>query len=606
MTHEQAATRALILVVDDNPVNVDLLSRRLERDGYRVVTRDNAVSLEADLVSIKPDVVLLDWMMPERSGIEALRGIRETRDSNRLPVIMVTALGDSASVSAAIEAGANDYLTKPIDFAVLRARLAGVIDRRLAVQRQDEQNAALEMMVAKRTAELQQANERLIAEIEVRRDAEQRAVHFARTDALTRLPNRLLFMERLRQLATGTAQRFVPFSIIYVDIDRFRSINTIHGPETGDAVLVEMARRLCAMAENHEIVARLAADEFALITKYEDAPVGDMALASHLHAQLSKPMEVCGRHIAPSLSVAVAHSGPSPTSEVAILLECDAALRQAQKRGGGQVCCFDEALDQAIRESVLIKNELALGIPRGEIVPHYQPTICFATGGVVGAEVLARWHHPTRGLVSPGVFIPVAEETGQVDDIFWALLPRACAEAQRVSPSVSIALNLSPSQVLDKWFPHKVLKALAAAGLPPSRLEIEMTETALFSDLPATRGALEGLRNQGVRVALDDFGVGFSSLSLLRDLPITKVKIDQSFVSGIVSNPSAASLVKGVISLCDSLGLATTAEGIEDPQVADLLAQWGCKYGQGYLLGRPAAELAMTPTWVSAQVRNAA
>ena len=606
MSGEVSGTAPLILVVDDNPVNVDLLARRLDRDGYRVATLSSAISLEADVASIRPDIVLLDWMMPQRSGIEALIGLRQQHDSNHMPVIMVTALGDSESISTAIAAGANDYVTKPIDFAVLRARLAGINERRQSVLQQDDQNARLEGMVSERTAELRDANARLEVEVRVRRDAEQKACRLARTDPLTNLPNRLMFMERLRELANRSSLDFLPFSMFYFDFDRFRSVNLIHGPETGDAVLVELARRLSESFPGLDIVARMAADEFACILLADGSRAGHIDLAQRIHTRLSEPIDVCGRRIAPSISAAIAGSGPTSTNEAAILLECDAALRTAQRNGGGRICCFDEAVDAAIRENLAVKNDLTIGIPRGEIVPHFQPTVCLATGKVVGAEVLARWHHPSRGLVSPAVFIPAAEETGQVDDIFWALLPRACAEAKRVSPTVRIAVNLSPSQVLDQWFPQKVLKALAIAGLPPSRLEIEMTETALFSDLPATKNALEGLRNQGVSVALDDFGVGYSSLSLLRDLPITKVKIDRSFVADIASNPATAALVRGVIGLCDSLGLASTAEGIEDAEVAQLLTRWGCKYGQGYLLGRPAAELAMTPLWTSTAAKAAA
>jgi diguanylate cyclase (GGDEF)-like protein len=596
ITQDNKGTGPRVLVVDDNPANVDLLVRRLARDGYCVFSLSSAVGLEAELVRIEPDVVLLDWMMPERSGVEALQGVRLLHDANRMPVIMVTARGEGDSVSEAIEAGANDYVTKPIDFTVLRSRLNGVLVRRLGVLETDLANEELEAKVAARTADLQRTNQRLRDEMAERVKAESRASRLARIDALTELPNRLHFVERLKTLAGRSAAEFEPFSLIQIDVDRFRSINSIHGPETGDAVLREIAARIQAAIKTAGLIARSAADEFSLILPAVSGPGVDAA--NRLRTALLEPYCVNGRKLAVSVSIALTHSGGPPCDNEALLLECDAALQFAKRTGGGELCTFDQKLDLAIRDGVALKRDLALGMTRGEIVPFYQPVVSFANGDVTGAEVLARWKHPTRGTLSAWEFIPAAEETGLVDDLFWAILPAACAEAKRISPSAMISVNLSPSQVLDQWFPQKVLKTLVEVGFPCSRLEIEMTETAVFSDMKATKHALEALRSQGVRVALDDFGVGYSSLTLLRDLPITKVKIDRSFVAEILTDPSAALLVKSIIEFCTSLGLETTAEGIEGAPVAQLLAEWGCTYGQGYWLGRPAANFTLqTPSW---------
>jgi diguanylate cyclase (GGDEF)-like protein len=593
-----------VLVVDDNPANVDLLSRRLERDGYAVSTLTNALTLENDILQIQPDVILLDWMMPERSGVEALRAIRKTHDSNRMPVIMVTARGEGDSVSEAIEAGANDYVTKPIDFVVLRSRLNGVLVRRLGVLETDTANEQLEARVAQRTMELQQANSRMREEIAERIKAESRANRLARIDVLTGLPNRLHFMERLKSLASRSGAEFEPFSLIQVNIDRFRTINTVHGSDTGDEVLREVASRLRSAAQDCDLVARTAADEFSIILPVSARAGPDAARA--IRNDLAIPVCVNGRKLAISCSIAVTRSGSQLSDADAILLECDSALAQAKLSGGGEVYCYDERLAQTIREHAVIKRELAEGIPKGEIIPFFQPTVNFATGEVTSAEVLARWQHPRRGMVGPIDFIPAAEETGLVDDLFWAMLPAACAEVLRVSPTARIAVNLSPSQILDQWFPEKVLQCLTKSGLPPARLEIEMTETALFSDIKATKLALQSLNNQGVRIALDDFGVGYSSLALIRELPIAKVKIDRSFVAGIDSDASAAALVKGMIDFCDALGLETTAEGIEEAAVAHRLSEWGCTYGQGYWLGRPAPQFALQTPWSQQLARKVA
>lgn len=594
----------MVLVVDDNPVNRDLLARRLERAGYGVALKENALTIEADVETIRPDVVLLDWMMPGRSGLEALRALRHLRDSNRLPVIMVTALDDSQSITAAIAAGANDYVTKPIDFAVLRSRLDGMLARRADVLQHDAIEAELERLVELRTRDLLAANQKLEAEVTERRAAEVRASHLARSDALTGLANRLSFMERLRGLVEDWKAGGAQFYLIQVNIDRFRSINSVHGAETGDAVLQEIARRLIDLSCGCEIVARTNADEFAVLSRVmPNCP--DLGEVPHtMFEALSRPVRVGSRKIAIGVSLAVTESSESDST--IMLVESEAAMRLAKSEGGGRVRLFDEAMGASVRDRVSVINDLRVGIPRGEIVPHFQPSVNLASGCVDGAEVLARWHHPRRGLVRPDVFIPAAEETGLVDDLFWAILPKACAEALRVGEGLRIAVNLSPSQILDQWFPQRVLQALVQAGLPPSQLEIEMTETALFADFSATRIALESLRNQGVSVALDDFGVGFSSLSLLRELPINKVKIDRSFVCEMLHKDEAASMVQGVIELCKKLGLSVTAEGIEAEEEALQLAQWGCDHGQGYWLGRPAAEIVVETPWDDLRKRAAA
>jgi diguanylate cyclase (GGDEF)-like protein len=352
-----------VLVVDDNPANIDLLSRRLERDGYCVSTLTHALTLEDDILRIMPDVILLDWMMPERSGVEALRGVRKTHDSNRMPVIMVTARDEGDSVSEAIEAGANDYVTKPIDFAVLRSRLNGVLVRRLGVLEADTINEHLEARVAERTKELQVANNRMREEIAERIKAEGRANRLARTDALTDLPNRLHFMERLKLLAGRSGAEFEPFSLIQVNIDRFRTINTVHGSDAGDAVLREVASRIRSAAQDCDLMARTAADEFSIILPVSARTGPDAARA--IHNDLSVPVYVNGRKLAVSCSIAVTRSGSLPCDADAILLECDSALTQAQLNGGGEVYCFDERLAQTIREHAELKRELAEGIPKG-------------------------------------------------------------------------------------------------------------------------------------------------------------------------------------------------------------------------------------------------
>jgi diguanylate cyclase (GGDEF)-like protein len=588
---------SLVLVVDDNPANLDLLTRRLIRDGYRVEAREDAVALEADIEALKPDIVLLDWMMPHRSGLEALRGARQLYDSNRLPIIMVTALDESEAVSEAIQAGANDYVSKPIDFTVLKSRLEGALARRNDVLRQDGLASELERLVNERTTELSSANARLVEEISERTKAQELATYAARNDLLTGLPNRLHFLEQLSLLADCTDSVVKSFSLIHIDIDRFRAINQVHGPRIGDDVLVQVAERLRQFTRTNTMVARSAADEFTILVCDPESRDWLSGFARDVRDALSAPIVTAGRSVGITLSLAIVTSLELPCDENVMLLEADAALRKIKREGGDAICFFDEQIDRTIKEAAVVKKALAIGIPRGEIVPHFQPYVDLASGEVVGVEVLARWNHPERGLVSPAVFIPAAEDTGLVDELFWKMLPSAFEAARRAGPNVKISANVSPSQVLDQWFPQKMIRVLQSERFPAQRFEIEITETAVVADMQAAKLSLVLLRNNGVSVALDDFGVGYSSLSLLRELPITKVKIDRSFVSEIHRDMKSNSLVKAIIDLSRTLGLSVTAEGVEEEPIARRLAEWGCEFGQGYWFGRPSANVVLETPW---------
>jgi diguanylate cyclase (GGDEF)-like protein len=573
-----------ILLVDDQAQNRDMLGRRLERRGYEVVLRDTAVGIEDVIANEHIELVLLDWMMPERSGQDALRGIRALHDAEHVPVIVVTALDDGDIVSTALETGANDYISKPIDLRVLTARVKAQLDRRQAVLDLDAIRDSLERTVQERTHALVAANETLSAEISEREAAEARAQSLARHDPLTGLANRRHFLEELDRRLRLIGNERCAFALLFVDLDRFKPINDVHGHAIGDQLLQVIATRLSNCLRDDSFAARLGGDEFAVLLEDAEDREGVGAAARRVLHELSAPILVNGLKLAVGASIGIAMCPEDGRTAADLLQRGDAAmLRAKEDRGAYQF--FDSSIDEELKWKAALETELRSAIPNGDIVPYFQPVVRLDTGALAGFEVLARWPHLQRGMISPSQFIPVAEEAGLVDAMFWALLAQACRKSLDAPGEFTLAVNISPSQVRDQWFPEKVLRTLRETGFPAQRLEIEVTESAMIGDMDRAKRSLLSLKNQGVKIALDDFGTGYSSLFLLRALPIDKLKIDRSFVSSLIADRENATIVRALVGLGNALGLAVTAEGVEDGQTAEALTAMGCEFAQGYLFG---------------------
>lgn len=582
-----------ILLVDDQAQNRDMLGRRLERRGYDVVLRESAVGIEEDIAAEQIELVLLDWMMPERSGHDALKGIRACYDAEHVPVIVVTALDDGDVVSTALEAGANDYITKPIDLRVLTARVKAQLDRRQAVLELDAIRDNLERTVQERTQDL-------VAEISEREAAEARAQTLARHDPLTGLANRRHFLEELERRLALIGEEADAFALLFVDLDRFKPINDVHGHAIGDQLLQVIATRLQNCIRDDSFAARLGGDEFAVLLEGPGGREGVGVAARRILNELSAPILVNGLKLTVGASIGISMCPTDGRSGAELVQRGDAAMLRA-KEDRGAFKFFDSTIDEELKWKAALETELRAAIPNGDIVPFFQPVVRLDTGELAGFEVLARWPHKERGMISPAQFIPVAEEAGLVDAMFWTLLAQACRKALDAPGDFMLAVNISPSQVRDQWFPEKVLRTLRETGFPAQRLEIEVTESAMIGDVQRAKTALMSLKNQGVKIALDDFGTGYSSLFLLRELPIDKLKIDRSFVSTLTADRENATIVGALVGLGKALGLTVTAEGVEDQDTADALAAMNCEFVQGYLYGA-AIEL---PSYVVRELRKA-
>ncbi len=427
---------------------------------------------------------------------------------------------------------------------------------------------------------------RLAREVQRRIQAELEASMLARHDPLTGIANRRLFDEELGRCLSRAARSKQTFAVLLVDLNRFKAVNDIHGHRAGDKLLVAVADRLKQLTRRADILARFGGDEFAFALCGAEKELAQR-FANRLHAALEEPFDLGGvtAEIGASIGIALY---PEDAGDAEVLIQrADMAMYRAKAGVTVGYAFFDAAIDAAVRRRAELEVDLRRAIGTNAIVPYYQPLVDLAHGGTFGFEVLARWQHPSRGMLEPAEFIPLAEDLRLIGELSLGLLRRAVRDAAEWDKNLVLSINLAPAQFQDRRLAEKIFGVLDAAGFPPSRLEVELTETALVTDIEAAREAIEVLKGAGVRVAIDDFGKGYSSLYYLRELPFDVVKIDHSFVGTDRTNPQSAKIVAAVISLGEAMGLTTVAEGIEDMADADWLKAQGCAVGQGFLYSGP-------------------
>ena len=583
-----------ILIVDDIEDNRTVLLRRFQRRGFEVVEADSGFKAIQHVNADNFDVVLLDVMMPEMDGIETLRRLRETKPASALPVIMVTARAESNNIVEALELGANDYVTKPVDFAVALARVNAQVARKRA---EDEANHAslslqnanndLEERVAERTKRLFEANQKLQTEIAQREESEARSQYLAHHDTLTGLGNRLLFKQQLEQALQDVAVTGQSLAVLFVDLDGFKSVNDTLGHSIGDNLLKSISTGLRDLVGESDRIARLGGDEFAILQLADQQPSKAIALSEQLIKKISAPHRIDGHDVTVGASIGIVVRETNDATPEELLKNADLAMYRAKSDGRGTYRVFNPEMDAAAQARRQLEIDMRAGFARGEFELHYQPLINLQTKLVSGFEALMRWTHPERGKVPPSEFIPVAEEIGLINQLGDWALREACAEATKWPEDIHVAVNLSPTQFLKTGLVTSVVNALAATGLDPSRLELEITESVLLEKSDRNISILVQLRQLGVRISMDDFGTGYSSLGYLRHFRFDKIKIDQTFVRDLMKNPDNLAIVKAIASLGISLGIATTAEGVETEEQMRYLDLEGCTEVQGYLYSKP-------------------
>src|SRR4249919_273691 len=465
------------------------------------------------------------------------------------------------------------------------SQIANSLSRRRAAQIQQQAFAQLEQRVQERTGELRR-------EIQERQRAQEQLKHQVMHDALTGLPNRAYLRERLeRVLALLKRDPQRKCALLYLDVDRFKVINDSLGHLAGDAYLKEIAQRLQACVREPDVVARLAGDEFAILL--EDAPVPGTAVrvAQRVLEALALPLQIAGRELEPSASIGIAIADASYQLADEVLRDADVALYRAKALGRKRFELFDASLQKHAVDVLTMERELRVALQKNQFMPYFQPILRLDTDQVQGYEALIRWNHPVRGLIGPGEFLRIAEDSGNIEAIDWWMFEHSSAlAASHFASDRYLTLNVSPLHFRRADFCSRLLDMLQRTGLSPTRLVIEVTEGSLLDDPEGVRDILATLRNHGIGAALDDFGTGYSSLSYLHTFPLRIVKIDRSFVArlGEAGNDNSEAVVGSILALASALGVEALAEGIEtDAQRATLQAM-GCRFGQGYLLGRPA------------------
>jgi diguanylate cyclase (GGDEF)-like protein/PAS domain S-box-containing protein len=542
--------------------------RRAERELERTKSFLNAVIESVPATIVVKSAQTLKYVLLNRAG-ERYYGIRREQMIGKTAQEVFptqTAAFIAESDRRLIELGEASYDQHAVETPGNGTRI--VNSRRLAIRGDDGEPQYLLGV---------------IEDVTERKQAEDRIAHLAHHDALTDLPNRAAFTEQLQAMLQTAAAENESFAVLSLDFDRFKDINDVFGHSAGDALLCEISRRL-KDAAGDAFLARLGGDEFALISG--GAASTAAALAERLLDCAADECEIDGHRLRASLSIGIAIHPSDGADATTLLGNADAALHRAKADGRGTIRFFHAATDQQLREQRALQHELRSALDNGELTMHYQPQAS-TVGEVTGFEALIRWHHPGRGLVPPGVFIPLAEESGFIIQLGEWILREVCREAASWPNPLQVAINLSPVQFRHGDLPGLVHSVLLETGLSPDRLELEITEGVLIGDYSRATSILRRLKALGVRIAMDDFGTGYSSLSYLHAFPFDKIKIDRAFVSGIDCNSQSAAIIRAVIGLARGLNLPVVAEGVETKEQLAFLSDEACDEVQGYLIGRP-------------------
>jgi diguanylate cyclase (GGDEF)-like protein/PAS domain S-box-containing protein len=425
----------------------------------------------------------------------------------------------------------------------------------------------------------------VVEDVTERRRAAEKIAHLAHYDALTDLPNRVLFREQIeRELHKAVAGE--QFALLYIDIDEFKGINDSLGHHVGDELLKAVAARIRNCIKPADLIARLGGDEFAVIQTAAGDRDDVVEFVTRIHDAIRQPYQCLGHQLTTDASIGIALAPQDGTDLDQLIKHADLAMYGAKAEGRRTHRFFEPVMDARAKARLTMEQDLRQSMADGGFELHYQPLLDLASSEVTGCEALLRWRHPERGMVSPAEFIPLAEDIGLINELGDWVLQTACHEAAAWPPHIRLAVNVSPVQLKSPTLALRIMGALATSGLPPDRLEIEITEAVLIHDDETALAILHQLRAIGVRIALDDFGTGFSSLSYLKRFPFDKIKIDRCFVSDIEVDGSA-DIVRAVVNIAASRNMTTTAEGVETEQQKQLLKKLGCTQMQGYLFSKP-------------------
>lgn len=545
-----------ILLVEDNPGDVRLVEELL-RAAWVVAGSINHVSSVEDAIGrVAEDVpacILLDLSLPDAQGLGTLERVRDAHPS--VPIVVLTGTDDEAQAVQAVQEGAQDYLIK------------GQVDGHLL-------GRAIRYAIERKFAEVQLSHQ---------------ALH----DPLTGLANRALLMERLAQALARTERRPSSVAVLFLDIDRFKTINDNFGHEVGDSVLACIGDRLRKALRPEDMASRFGGDEFVVLCEDLEDDRHVVTIAERIGRSISEPISLEAGEVVVTTSIGIAAARGIGDRPEVLLRDADAAVYRAKERGRDRFEFFDQRMRARLLRRSRRESELRHAIDAGELRLYYQPLVVVDDLRVGRVEALVRWEHPRLGLLLPREFIPVAEETGFIVDLGSWVLREACCQTVRwehASPdqrSISIAVNVSPRQLDHPDFEDTVWQVLEETGVEPKNLWFEITETAFMDPARPVLEMLGRLRERGIHLAIDDFGTGFSSLSHLRQFRIDELKVDQTFVQGLERDEEDSSIVAAVVNLAHNLGLSAVAEGVETAEQSRRVQLVGCDLAQGFYFAAP-------------------
>lgn len=670
----------LILVVDDELVNRLYIKKALENEGYVVLTADNGQQAIEMVSKHTFSLIVMDVMMPVIGGYEACMAIREQESQLNVPILMLTALDDIESVEKSFDAGATDFVVKPVNLPIFKQRIRyGLKTRETDVELYNHQLRlvhahkvarlgywdwdlkqnrlywsdevftmygmpvdsreisyegflekvyiddrkkvdfviqqslkhgglySLEHRVYQPNGEFQYIHQHaelikdeegnvvrmlgIAQNITERHLAQEKIEHLAYYDSLTELPNRTLFHDRLSHALQVTGRSEGEVAVFLIDLDRFKKINDSLGHDIGDFFLQGVANSLKSVTRSSDTIARLGGDEFALLIEGVITEEGVLEVAKKLLGALLAPHNIQGNELMGAGSIGIAISSKGACDKETLIKQADLAMYKSKEEGGNRFSFYNKEMKSRAHQLLILENELRKALDKNELVVHYQPKVCVKTNKIKGMEALIRWQHPEKGLVPPTDFVPIAEETGLIVPMGMWILKEACKQTSRWHEQgfsdLIVSINISAKQFHSKGFVEGIHKALVDSGITPQFVELEITESCTITDVDKTIRFLNAFRDMGMRISMDDFGTGFSSLSFLNQLPLDTLKVDRAFIKDINAAGENGELASLIIAMAKSLNLSVVAEGIETQDHLDFLKNSGCDEYQGFFASQP-------------------
>jgi diguanylate cyclase (GGDEF)-like protein len=590
-----------VLVVNDHPASLlaleSLLVRAADSVDYEVHTATSGEEALRKVLIHEFAVILLDVSMPGMDGFETAEAIHSHPRSASIPIIFITAhYGDEIYRLQGYQRGAVDYLLTPVIPQVLRAKVSVFIElakKNLLLRRQTQELAELNRdLQVQRVQDLKRINATLEAEIIERRQAEERAHGLATRDPLTGLLNRRSLIERLEDAIARAQRHSHSLALLFLDMDRFKTINDTLGHDVGDGLLLQVAERISGSVRESDMVARLGGDEFVVLMEGPLNYEGAAEVAKKIILASKMPYNVGPHSLKTSVSIGISMYPQDGESVQTLMKHADLAMYHAKQNERGTVQFFHEELNARLTERIRLEHELQQALEANQFELYYQPKIEIQSGRVAGVEALLRWHHPRLGLITGSDFLNEAADSGQLIPIGERVLAAACAQAKRwldaqsALPKLPIAVNIAIPQIHPE-LPGAIRNTLSRFDIHPSCLQLEITESLLIRDLDTAMAVLQEINESGITIAIDDFGTGYSSLSVLKALPIDILKIDQSFVRDLGKDSGSDAIVAAIINMARALALRVVAEGVETPEQLAILRRLGCDEYQGYLFSRP-------------------